>query len=46
MTTIQRISVFLLLSALLVVFSTSCGTARGIGHDVGHAGNLIERAAR
>ncbi len=46
MTTIQRISVFLLLSVLLVVFSTSCSTARGIGRDVGHAGNLIERAAR
>jgi predicted small secreted protein len=46
MTTIQRISAFLLLSALLVVFSTGCSTARGFGRDVGHAGNLIERAAR
>ena len=46
MTNIQQIGAFLLISALLVVFSTSCSTARGFGHDVGHAGNLIENAAR
>jgi predicted small secreted protein len=46
MTTTQRIGAFLLLSVLLVVFSTSCSTARGFGRDVGHAGGLIERAAR
>jgi len=32
--------------ALAAVFSTACGTARGIGSDVGHLGDGIQRAAR
>jgi len=32
-------------SVIIVIGTTSCGTIRGIGEDVGRAGNVIERAA-
>lgn len=31
---------------LFTVFSTSCGTARGFGRDLGHVGDGIQRVAR
>ena len=34
------------LLALVSVFTSGCGTARGFGRDVGHLGQGIERAAR
>lgn len=45
-TSALRLPFFALASALLVLFASGCGTMRGIGHDVGHAGDHIEDAAR
>ncbi len=37
---------FIALAAVLILMgTTSCGTMRGFGEDVGRAGNQIERAA-
>jgi predicted small secreted protein len=42
---IQTALTFALL-ALVTAFGTSCGTARGFGHDLGNVGHGIERVAR
>jgi predicted small secreted protein len=41
-----RLVSFALASVLLALFVSGCGTMRGIGHDVSHAGDHIEDAAR
>ncbi len=44
---IMKRSLFLITaSALLALFTASCGTMRGFGRDVEHAGEHIERSAR
>lgn len=45
-TTPKRIAIILIGSALLALFGTSCSTVRGVGKDVGAAGEHIEDAAR
>lgn len=41
----KRTIILILASALLVAFSTSCGTVRGFGRDVESVGDGIEHAA-
>lgn len=41
-----RLSFFALASVLLALFASGCGTMRGFGKDVSHAGDHIEDAAR
>ncbi|HQZ27550.1 MAG TPA: hypothetical protein PK648_05330 [Verrucomicrobiales bacterium] len=44
-----RQAALLLITAILVIFalfSTSCGTARGFGKDLGNLGDGIQRVAR
>ena len=41
-----RLPLFALASALLALFASGCGTMRGFGKDVSHAGDHIEDAAR
>lgn len=42
----QRITILLLASALVALFGASCSTVRGVGQDVGKAGEHIEDASR
>ncbi len=42
----QRITLLVLASALLALFGASCSTVRGVGKDVGKAGEHIEDASR
>lgn len=45
-TSIQRITLLVLASAVWTLVGTSCRTVRGFGRDVEHVGGHIERAAR
>jgi len=42
----QRIVMIIIASALLALFSTSCGTVRGFGRDVEHTGEGIQKSTR
>lgn len=43
---LPRIVVLLIASAITMILGTSCGTVRGVGQDVGTAGDTIEDATR
>ena len=43
--TILRLAGSLLAAAGFIITLTSCNTTRGVGRDVEHVGNHIERAA-
>lgn len=45
-TPIKRTVILILASALMVAFTSACGTVRGFGHDVENVGGNIEKAAR
>lgn len=45
-TSLKPITVLVIISALVAVFSSSCGTIRGIGKDVGTVGHGIEKSTR
>lgn len=42
----SRFTFVMLASALGMFFITGCNTVRGVGRDVQHVGNHIERATR
>lgn len=44
-TSLKRTAILILASALMAAFSTSCGTVRGVGQDVGSVGHGIQHAA-
>ena len=43
---LTRLVVLLIASAITMILGTSCGTVRGVGQDVGTAGDTIEDATR
>ena len=43
---LPRFVVLLIASAITMILGTSCGTVRGVGQDVGTAGDTIEDATR
>ena len=45
-TTPRQIVMILIGSAMLALFGASCSTVRGVGQDVGKAGEHIEDASR
>jgi predicted small secreted protein len=45
-TSVKHSIYFMLASAIVIVGITSCGTVRGIGHDVETVGNGIEKSTR
>ncbi len=45
-TSLKRLALLLLASAVFTLIGTSCNTFRGFGRDVEHVGDHIERAAR
>lgn len=45
-TSSKNIVLLVVASALLALFSASCGTVNGFGKDVDTAGNKIQHAAR
>jgi predicted small secreted protein len=45
-TRIKHTILLMLASSLVAVFSSGCGTVRGIGKDVGTVGEGIEKSAR
>jgi predicted small secreted protein len=45
-TSSKRISILMIASVLLALFSTGCATVRGFGRDVGTAGEHIEDSTR
>lgn len=45
-TSIKHVVLFVVASALVALFSTSCGTVNGFGKDVDSAGNEIQHASR
>lgn len=45
-TSALRLPFLALAAALLALFASGCGTMRGFGNDVSHAGDHIEDAAR
>jgi len=45
-TQIKNTTILILASALVALFSTGCGTVRGIGKDVGTVGHGIEKSTR
>jgi len=45
-TSTKNIVLLVVASALVAVFSVSCGTVHGFGQDVDTAGDQIQRASR
>lgn len=44
--TTKHLVILALSAAIVAIFSSSCGTVHGFGHDVEHVGNAIEDSAR
>jgi predicted small secreted protein len=42
----KHLVVLALSAAIVAIFSSSCGTVQGFGHDVEHVGDAIEDSAR
>ncbi|QTN32904.1 entericidin A/B family lipoprotein [Akkermansiaceae bacterium] len=42
----RQITILIISAALLSLFSSSCGTVHGFGHDVEHVGDAIEGSTR